>query len=377
VPIPVGLHQAANQQQVTPPEDRFALLVGGTPEPWIVSGLKRMYTWAVAPGIPAENIVVIQFGKTSSSLLLNSLPTGWHFVVVRDESPTFEQAQGLIGDLRERIRQRREAGGHPSLFASVISHGSPEGKLVIVDQPIVGLDDVFFAALDYAVSGSFVDNFRKQVFIEQPLPLNTIPACKLIMTIDACFSGHHLLRMARHFSGTDHDVEIYSSAGTKVMNLHSVLGDSKFLLQDIFKRGEYRRAFTTLQGLVTQNHIGSLFTRAWTQHVTLDSSAWGLNGVNANWSIRPGGPQSFTATTTADDISAVLETSGRPNNDRMSWNPNRPDPCGPPVDDDGSSDTIDTDSDGVSDDVDNCPKVSNPDQADTDGDGVGDACEIL
>jgi rhodanese-related sulfurtransferase len=36
---------------------------------------------------------------------------------------------------------------------------------------------------------------------------------------------------------------------------------------------------------------------------------------------------------------------------------------------------IDTDGDGVNDDLDNCPEVSNPDQQDTDKNGIGDACE--
>jgi rhodanese-related sulfurtransferase len=36
---------------------------------------------------------------------------------------------------------------------------------------------------------------------------------------------------------------------------------------------------------------------------------------------------------------------------------------------------VDTDKDGINDDRDNCPAVSNPDQKDTDQDGVGDACE--
>lgn len=35
----------------------------------------------------------------------------------------------------------------------------------------------------------------------------------------------------------------------------------------------------------------------------------------------------------------------------------------------------DTDADGVADDVDNCPDVSNPDQVDTDHDGLGDVCD--
>ena len=37
----------------------------------------------------------------------------------------------------------------------------------------------------------------------------------------------------------------------------------------------------------------------------------------------------------------------------------------------------DTDSDGVTDHVDNCPTVANTDQADSNNDGVGDACDEL
>ena len=35
----------------------------------------------------------------------------------------------------------------------------------------------------------------------------------------------------------------------------------------------------------------------------------------------------------------------------------------------------DTDDDGIADDIDNCPTVTNADQQDTDGDGVGNACD--
>jgi hypothetical protein len=42
---------------------------------------------------------------------------------------------------------------------------------------------------------------------------------------------------------------------------------------------------------------------------------------------------------------------------------------------DMTSPMLDTDGDGIPDNIDNCPFVSNPDQLDTNGDGVGDACD--
>ncbi|MEQ1761786.1 MAG: PxKF domain-containing protein [Pyrinomonadaceae bacterium] len=40
-----------------------------------------------------------------------------------------------------------------------------------------------------------------------------------------------------------------------------------------------------------------------------------------------------------------------------------------------SVDNPDLDNDGVSNDIDNCPKAANPDQLDSDGDGIGDVCD--
>jgi rhodanese-related sulfurtransferase len=38
---------------------------------------------------------------------------------------------------------------------------------------------------------------------------------------------------------------------------------------------------------------------------------------------------------------------------------------------------VDSDADGVNDDLDNCPDDPNPSQADADGDGVGDVCDVV
>ena len=47
------------------------------------------------------------------------------------------------------------------------------------------------------------------------------------------------------------------------------------------------------------------------------------------------------------------------------------------VGDDTGDDVIDTDNDGIADNLDNCPLIANPNQADTDNDGLGDACDAV
>ena len=45
------------------------------------------------------------------------------------------------------------------------------------------------------------------------------------------------------------------------------------------------------------------------------------------------------------------------------------------VDTDTCGVTVDSDGDGVSDSIDNCPKICNPLQLDADEDNIGDACD--
>lgn len=62
----------------------------------------------------------------------------------------------------------------------------------------------------------------------------------------------------------------------------------------------------------------------------------------------------------------------------VAVNPGSPEICGNEIDencDGNATECVDSDNDGIIDNLDNCPYTSNPDQVDSDADGVGDACE--
>lgn len=85
-----------------------------------------------------------------------------------------------------------------------------------------------------------------------------------------------------------------------------------------------------------------------------------VGGVNAVSCGDDGGP-----------IGQLPDAPGVPDGPEVPDGPGMPDVPVPPPD----GGLKDSDGDGVTDDLDNCRAVANPDQADTDGDGLGDACD--
>ena len=68
-------------------------------------------------------------------------------------------------------------------------------------------------------------------------------------------------------------------------------------------------------------------------------------------------------------FSLIVDSTNNPNN------PNNPANNATNNATNNGGNAVDTDGDGINDDVDNCPLVPNPDQLDSDGDGIGDACD--
>jgi uncharacterized repeat protein (TIGR01451 family) len=99
------------------------------------------------------------------------------------------------------------------------------------------------------------------------------------------------------------------------------------------------------------------------------------NHITCNIGLLPGGstiPLAFDVVaayagpiTNTAVVSSYEGAKGNPNNNASSVSTNVIDP--PPIGD--------MDSDGFTDDVDNCPSIANDDQTDTDGDGLGNACD--
>src|SRR3990172_2645712 len=61
--------------------------------------------------------------------------------------------------------------------------------------------------------------------------------------------------------------------------------------------------------------------------------------------------------------------------DQPTNSPPEPEIKGKPEKDTDEPLPVDTDDDGVPDDQDNCPDISNPEQEDSDNNGLGDACD--
>lgn len=117
---------------------------------------------------------------------------------------------------------------------------------------------------------------------------------------------------------------------------------------------------------------------------TLTVGAEGEGDLTYQWYIKQGlDPETTTLVEGATGASYTVESATRDDHNG-NWYVIVTDATGETVQSNnarvevqggGGGGTVDTDGDGVADDVDNCPNAANPDQSDTNNNNVGDACE--
>ncbi len=314
-----------------PDEDKFALLWGGSPESWFFRDIILMRAWAIANGIPASNIQSVVFGSQLEAIQTLDLT-----------SPVTE-SQAVVRRLAETIQARRDAGGRPALFVYSIAHGNANGQILIVDNAVDGIGRHYFPSI-----------FGNQLMIpvDVLLPIHQIPACKIRWVLTSCFGATALQRVITAFSSTDQDVQLITASG---------YGKARgWSLSNEISRS-YNESFDDLSELIFVNasiinflsdidasSIGSKMAKQWHNGgATLDSE------FELTFS---GNFFDTLASVSSLDETIALDDGTSRNNDRVFWDPERPDPCEtqPFFCGDGNTDSGEQCDDGNNTDGDGC-----------------------